>query len=135
MKKMELSQSETLAVEAILAHLSERAKQPLSLEQLLYRWSHFVLQVERGYDYSIYDYINDLSVRDLLEEILVQVPSSLREKLAQQIRTWDERFYKATQETEKPLVHADGLSSWWFRVPKLPGDELRSDLIAKGYYA
>ena len=35
-----------------------------SLGALLRRWSHFVTQVERGYDDSIYEYTNDLSVRD-----------------------------------------------------------------------
>ena len=38
-----------------------------SLGSLLRRWSEFVTQVERGYDDSIYEYTNDLSVRGRLD--------------------------------------------------------------------
>ena len=49
-----------------------------SLDALLREWRAFVTQVERGYDDSIYEYTNDLSVRDRLERLLAGAGPSLR---------------------------------------------------------
>jgi ribosomal protein L16 Arg81 hydroxylase len=131
---IQLSPDETLVLAAILALLSERAKRPLSLQKLLDRWSRVVAQVEQGYEYSIYEYTNDLSVRDLLEEILSETPQALRGKLAQAIQVWDDRFLEATRRVEKPLASTAtcDLSHWWFRIPKSLEEELSEDLQAEG---
>jgi hypothetical protein len=50
--------------------MSDTAGRGQTVRQLLRRWASFVRQVETGYDDTIYDYTNDLSVRDLLEEKL-----------------------------------------------------------------
>ncbi len=55
------------ALEGALQRLSRRAGYPMSLQQLLQRWQHFVVRVEQGYADSIYEYTNELSVRDLGE--------------------------------------------------------------------
>ncbi len=41
-----------------------------TLGSLLQDWQRFVTAVERGYDDSIYEYTNDLSVRDRLERVV-----------------------------------------------------------------
>ena len=83
---LQLSRDEAQVLAAILAALSKHAHYPLSLSQLLQRWSYFVAQVERGYEGSIYEYTNDLSTRDLLEEILLQVARSLHDRLSGAVR-------------------------------------------------
>jgi ribosomal protein L16 Arg81 hydroxylase len=105
-----------------------------SLQGLLDGWRHFVIQVEQEYEYSIYEYTNDLSIRDLLKEILSKAPQTLREKLIQEIRMWDNRFQEATQEISRPVVpRADhDLPSWWFRIPRNLKGELAEDLRAEG---
>ena len=41
-----------------------------TLGALLRGWADLVTRVERGYDDSIYEYTNDLSVRDRLERLV-----------------------------------------------------------------
>ena len=87
-------------------------------------------QVERGYEGSIYEYTNDLSTRDLLEEILLQVARSLHDRLSGVVRPWNERFHAATRKSTRPLAPgvAKDAPAWWFRVPKHLSTELENDL-------
>ena len=82
-------------------------------------------QVEKGYEGSIYEHTNDLSTRDVLEEILLKVARSLHAKLINAVQPWDDRLYEATRKITRPL--APGLSqdapAWWFRVPKNLSEE------------
>lgn len=131
----QLSSEETKVLNAILVRLSERAQRTLTLNQLLQQWGGFVIQIERGYRDSIYEYANDLSVRDLLEEILIEATQVLREKLTELIQPWDERFYSATQKTQRPVLPGMAQElprSWWFRVPKNLSGELEEDLRSAG---
>jgi len=129
-----LTPQETALLNATLRRLSKRAKHPITLEHLLQRWQDFVVQIERGYEDSIYEYTNDLSVRDLWEEILRGVPQGLRQELSEWIRPWDERFYKATRSVRRPILSAgrSSLHWWWFRVPKRVGEALGADLRFEG---
>jgi hypothetical protein len=92
-----LSAREAKVVNPILAGFSQRARFPISLDYLLKGWQKFVVKVEKGYDDSIYDYTNDLSGRDLLEELALQVPGSVVSKLMEVIQPWDARFVAATR--------------------------------------
>ncbi len=135
--RLELSTDEVRAVEAILQVLSDRAKRkkPFSLNQLLQEWSRFVSHVEHGYGGSIYEYTNDRSTRDLLEEVLRKVPESLHDRLIEAIRPWDSRFRETTREVKQPLspsVNFETQSWWWFRVPKNVSAELENDLRSEG---
>ncbi len=130
-----MTPKEVHAVRVIEQRLSERAGYSLTLSQLFQRWREFVTQVEQGYQDSIYEYTNDLSVRDLLEEILQEVPPSLREKLASWIRPWDARFDNATTRLERAIfsnLAPKPCAWWWFRMPKRLDKELESDLRAAG---
>ncbi len=123
------------ALEGVLQRLSRRAGYPMSLQQLLQQWRNFVVRVEQGYADSIYEYMNELSVRDLLEEILRSVPHGLQKALAQWITPWDKRFAEATREIGRamlPAVEQEAPLWWWFRIPKNPGEELEEDLRSEG---
>jgi hypothetical protein len=131
---LSLSLDEIRILETILAPLSKRAQQPLSLGGLIEKWSDFVVRVEQGYQYSIYEYTNDLSTRDLLEHVVLNAPQPLREKIVAEVRVWDDRFRDTTLEYGKPLVSPvfHELAWWWSRVPKILEGELKTDFQVEG---
>lgn len=105
-----------------------------SLNQLLGEWAEFVRVVESGYDDSIYEYTNHLSVRDQLEQLISASSTTLAAKLAADFAPIDERFANATEPAKRPLSAAQGeLPSWWRRVPKRREGELAEDLKAMGH--
>ena len=103
------------------------------MNDMLSRLQTFVSAVERGYDDSIYEYTNDLSVRDRLEAILGDAPSGLRSKLKDAVSPTDRRFMKATEEAATPLAQGEDLGSWWHRVPRRRVGELDEDLQTLGH--
>ena len=105
-----------------------------TLGSLLQEWQRFVTAVERGYDDSIYEYTNDLSVRDRLEGVAAGAGPGLRAKLHGALAEDDRRFAAATQEADRPLGEfAEAAPSWWRRVPRRRVGELAEDLDALGY--
>jgi hypothetical protein len=102
-----------------------------SLGALLQDWSRFVTEVERGYDDSIYEYTNDLSVRARLDGVVAGASAGLRAQLERALAEDDRRFAAATEEAARPL----GNSRWAQRVPTRRTAELGEDLAALGYLA
>jgi hypothetical protein len=100
-----------------------------SLGALLRRWSDLVSAVERGYDDSIYEYTNDLAVRNRLDELAAGASPGLRAKLDRAVAEDDRRFTAATEEAARPL----GTSRWSRRVPAHRVGELADDLESLGY--
>ena len=114
-----------------LEELSQRAHRPLSLENLLERWTDFVSAVERGFDEALDDYTNELTVRDLIEEVRVTLTEGGQAYLDRSLRPLDERFEQVTRTVDKPLLPGAGGAApgqWWYRVPQRPGEELRQAL-------
>jgi len=105
-----------------------------SLGALLGGWSAFVTAVERGYDDSIYEYTNDLSVRDLLERVAAGAGPGLRAKLETAVAADDRRFEAATEAAARPLGEGVDPSRWWWRrVPVRRDGELADDLASLGH--
>lgn len=131
---MRLERDDARALEAAVARAAARAKQPLSFDGLLNRWTEFVAAVERGYQESIYEYANDLSTRSLLDEITREVSESARLEIAASLEATDRRFYEATREVEKAIcpATAKGERPWCYRVPNRLLGELKEDLRAEG---
>jgi hypothetical protein len=102
-----------------------------SLGALLQDWNRLVTEVERGYDDSIYEYTNDISVRDRLERVIARASPGLRAQLEGAVAEDDRRFAAATEEAARPL----GKSAWAQRVPTRRVGELAEDLAALGYLA
>ena len=128
--RITITDEEKLVLEPILESLNKRTKPTHTLYSLLTKWEEFVISVERGYRFSIYDYTNDLSVRDILQRIIDQCPLALRHKICSAINTYDEQFKTITIEKSEPIykLKADPSFWWWYRVPKYPGAELQNDL-------
>ena len=101
-----------------------------TLGSLLQKWGRFVTAVERGYDDSIYEYTNDLSVRDRLERVVAGASPGLRAQLERALAPDDDRFETATEEAARPLG-ATYTTWWWRRVPLRRAGELADDLDAQ----
>lgn len=121
----DLTTDEQDAIAALEARFSERAHYPITVEKLLSSWQRFVTEVEQGYDDSIDDYTNDLSTRDLLDDVLRAVPQDLSRTLLATIEPLDRRFQQATRADDQHLIETfirPGEGWWWSRLPvKLAG--------------
>jgi len=131
--RLDLTREEREELVRLLAELAARTGREDSLDAMLGRWSAFVTTVERGYEDSIYEYTNDLSVRDRLEGVAAGAGPALRAKLHGALADDDRRFEEATQEADRALGEpAEGSPSWWRRVPRRRVGELADDLDALG---
>ncbi|MCB9451898.1 MAG: hypothetical protein H6672_10690 [Anaerolineaceae bacterium] len=129
MDTLQLSSDESQIVSTVLEVLMQKRKYKISLDQLLGRWSNFVAHVEAGYNDSIYEYINDLSTRDILDELIEEVPQPIKDKLDTYLQPLDERFTNATITTERILLKEKAANqAHWLRIPKIRGSELEDDL-------
>lgn len=129
---LDLTSEESEQLESLLAE--HRGACAPSLAALCGQWMAFVGAVERGYDDSIYEYTNDLSIRDLLQDLRLASPWSLQAKLDGALAPIDARFASATEPASRPLSTARGeLASWWNRVPKRRIGEFADDLESLGH--
>ena len=132
--RLDLTSQERGELARLLAELAERTGREDSLDAMRGRWSAFVSAVERGYEDSIYEYTNDLSVRDRLESVAGAAGAALRAKLHDALADDDRRFEAATEEAARPLGElADDAPSWWRRMPRRRVGELAEDLDSLGY--
>jgi hypothetical protein len=123
---MNLSKDETKYLISFLENKSRESAFNISLNGLINNWIYFIGQVIQGYEGCDYEYFNDLSNRDILEELLESAPYSLRDKIKKEIKGWDSKFKSSTYEINKPLLQ-NKEHWWWFRLPiKLMG-QLKMD--------
>ena len=120
-----------------LQQLSRAAGYEVSLVGLISRWETVVKQVEAGYRDSIYEYVNDLSVRDTLRKLEVESPRSLAAPLTDHLAPLDLRFLEATETAAAPIpgVALEASSPWSSRIPRKAEGELLDDLRVAGLVA
>lgn len=132
--RLDLTREEREELARLLADLAERTGREDSLDAMLGRWSAFVSTVERGYEDSVYEYTNDLSVRDRLESVAAGAGPELRAKLNGALVGDDRRFEAATAQAARALGEfGEEAPSWWRRVPRRRVGELAEDLDSLGY--
>lgn len=131
---IELSPDETAEVQAQLDAIAAVVGFAPTLGELLTEWAMFVARLEIGYDDSIYDYLDDLATRDLLEQIVNAASPALRQKLADALQPWDARFSQATHAVEDMLAQIawNGERAWDRRVPNVLAGDLARDLRSAG---
>lgn len=94
---------------------------------LLENWSDAVADIERGYNLTIYNYENDISRRDSIDEVMQLLSEAGREAYAELLAPIDERFVQATFEVPipiSPLAEGSLERWWWRRVPKRMGEDM-----------
>ena len=100
---MRFTDDELLSLGRLLTDMSARAHRPLALVQLIDEWAVFVSEVEGGYALTGYDYTNELSGRDLLEEVIRYARLPLREKVELALAPLDARLQAVTRELMEPI--------------------------------
>jgi hypothetical protein len=103
-----------------------------TVEQMVSAWGQLVAMVERGYDDSIYEYLNDLSCRDWVYDAWQLLSDDVTTSWTARLEHIDERFRRATDHADEPLItgpRADDPARWWWRRrPRLLTGELAADL-------
>jgi hypothetical protein len=99
-------------------------------------WERFVADVEQGYRLTIYDYTNDLTLREILGRALSAARGWPRRKLTAFLDATDARFKAATVTATKPVFPGAYLrnpTAWWYmRVPTKLTGELKRSVEAEG---
>ena len=102
---------------------------------LIEEWSSVVAEIEQGYKLTIYDYINDITVRDDIAETMQLLTEAGKSRLAEWVDPIDERFLRATREVPLPVSYPSAEPRdrwWWYRIPERLGEDLASDLCSIG---
>ncbi len=116
-------------VDSVLERLDYKR---FSLSVLASKWTFFVDQCAEGYDWNIYEFDNELSVRDSIEEILNDpVFKQFYEfgGFVREVHDADERYRDLLQPNVKRTSFSE---SWWHTgVLKSAGDEYCSDVLRR----
>lgn len=108
---------------------------------LVEAWERFAGEVATGYRLGLDDYLNDLDLRQLLEEAWGAATDAERAKWAARRAAADRRAREAMVPAERCLWGADvaryhgwdpGREWWYFMRPRRAGARLASDLGARG---
>jgi hypothetical protein len=105
------------------AFLSEKVR-PHSWGDLAAQWANLTYSLD-GYDHSIYDYDNDVSVRLILQQAVEDASRDLQAKVARLLQEHDERFLNKTKSISRPRYEGD---IWHSRIPVNPGPSLQEDI-------
>ncbi len=132
MRRLALESGDAEAVAPLLARLSKEAGFSLTLRSLSENLRRFLREVERGYRFSIEEYFNDYSSRDVLREIAEAAPDGPRERIRSWVAEWDAAFDAATRPVGDGSVKLsdDGIG---FRAPLRLLPELREGLEEWGH--
>lgn len=107
------------------------------LQGLVENWEQVVDEVAKGYQLDLDSYLNDLDVRQLIEEVLRVAEPGDTSTLLERIAAADRRMKTVVEPTSKCLWGAQVAleqgwtreRNWWyFNQPISPGRELLNDL-------
>jgi hypothetical protein len=94
-------------------------------EGLVRRWREFVSEAERGYEFGLEDYRNDLDIRGIIR--LIGAESDVADA--------DERFQLLLTGTERRTWESAEGDPWWdFGYPRNARGDLREDLKSAGLW-
>lgn len=114
------------AVQRALAGLGPRRQRTPA--GLLDQWSAFVELCEESYRSTIYEYEDEIGVRDAIQRLLDDPEVSRfpeAREWAQRIRVWDDRFRRLLEPLPRPRPGA----AWWKAgVPRYGGPEFAEDI-------
>lgn len=100
-------------------------------------WERIAGEMADGYTLGLDDYLNDLDVRQLIEEALEHAGDSGRRSIAARLAAADAQVRAVVKPVEECLwggrvAASEGWSAevnwWYFSLPRRPGRRLRDDL-------
>lgn len=99
-----------------------------STNQLLQAWLSFIEQCAEGYEMNIYEYDNDLSVRNIIQKLLDSVQLQKYPEFmvfAENVASADVKFKSLLSKTQS----RNDKTEWWQRgILNSAGDEYMSDI-------
>jgi hypothetical protein len=121
---------------AIEAYARESGRSTFTLGEYMNKWRELAIRVRSGYPLGIYDYTNELSSRDILQEFVECLPRDVKEKVEKAIAEVDEIFKEETSITSVALAGPTESTNtrpwWWNRIPKKLEGELKEDIQSLG---
>lgn len=135
MKEAAFNRDDEIRVRAILELLSEKSKFQQTLGHLVTQWRRFVESIELGYNQTLYDYENSLSIRNNLSRIEIELSQEGRVIIRNIIDPLDSRFLDATIQISNPIRndYATTTNWWWYRIPNVISGTLEEDLRVGGF--
>ena len=108
-----------------------------TLSSLLDTWEAFASSLAGGYDFGLDDYLNDLDVRQLIEQALLSAREPVDERLRKRLETADELVLAATERTHTCLWGSHNAAErgwqsdqnwWYFAMPRERSAEFDDDV-------
>jgi hypothetical protein len=106
-------------------------------EGLVAGWERTAAQVRGGYPLGLDDYLNDIDARQLIEDVVAQLPDAGEPALMLRVQAADLAMREAIDGTDECLwgeaiADREGWTpdeNWWyFGLPREPGPQLREEL-------
>lgn len=105
---------------------------PQTINSALDSWNKLVNEIEIGYPYDIFEYLNDLFSRNVIQDVIDTDPQPLTQQIILVVDEIDKRFFEYTHEITEPLS-ANKREFWWLRIPNKLTPGLCDDLNSEGY--
>lgn len=102
---------------------------PINFNIIIKNWQNLVNECKDGYNDVVEEFTNDLSSRDIIQQILEEISDDGKNIILKFIEPLDKIFIDNTVKVDKPLMTyewiKDNKQFWYFRVPKrIKRDEL-----------
>ena len=107
------------------------------LQGLVESWEEVVRSVEEGYSLGLDDYLNDMDVRQLLDETLAVVPAEVKKTCLKRIRQADAKMQTLVRPAGRCLwgdetARQEGWTAkknwWYFSLPVKAGEDLLAEI-------
>ncbi len=128
-----ISKQEFLELDKVLEDISSFTGQKITLNNLVNEWENFVNKCELGYRECFEEYINDISIREILFEITEKTGETLSNKILELINPIDKKFLSVTNSIEKSLITLSTPKKkihdfLYLRIPKNLTGDLKEDI-------
>ena len=108
-------------------------------ESLIDGFAQAIEQLKSGYPLGLDDYTNELTAREIIQEVIDEAPEEAFPRLQRQLDELDEEFRQTTIKLAEPVFAADESTRdpekffYYWRVPRNPGKEMLEDLVRSKY--
>jgi len=114
---------------------AEKLHPSIAPESIIDRFAQTIEECSSTYRYGLDDYTNDLTVREIIQDILDAARVGAFDALRALLADLDRRFCAVTIELPEPIFAAALARRdrkkyfFYFRIPHRPGEEMVEDLV------